>query len=127
MFFVLFSFFKGLDPDNLKRGSRIKKKKEKQSHFRQFSHTCNLNNFSEKKGQPPPFGTLPTRSTNDTLLKGCRHMMYFLFTMLSRPSFFSDYLLLFSLFLTIAWIFFRLDFINKIFMFSFSIDLGCKW
>jgi hypothetical protein len=29
--------------------------------------------------------------------------MYFIFTMLSRPSFFPDYLLLFRSFLTIAW------------------------
>ena len=93
-FFVLFCFFKGLDPDNLKRGSRIKIRSQ-QSHFRQFSHSFNI--FFEK-GEPTPLVTLPTGSTNDKLLKGCQYIMYFPFTMLSRPSFFFDYLLLFFFF-----------------------------
>jgi hypothetical protein len=52
--------------------------------------------------EKPLLGTIPTGSTNDKLLKGCRQIMYFLFTMLSRPSFSSDYLFLFRFFLALS-------------------------
>jgi hypothetical protein len=115
--FVLFCFLKGLDPDNLKRGSIIKKG----NNSLIFDNVHIILIHFLKKGGAHPLRTLPTESTNDKVLKGCRHIMYFPFTMLSRPVFFSDYLLLFWFFERLLGFFFRLYCINKIFMFSCSV------